>query len=150
MVGSNPTHARSENLKVARLKTQGRKVQDNQGSKMHDRKEESPVRRGGECLHESYVSLFLISDLWSFLSGRIHFLTLAVLFLCASLRADEETPCFEAIACVDKAHGGWMTVKRTNVDSCEFAPATTIILTTFKPIVRKTEHGYEITFAEKL
>jgi hypothetical protein len=66
----------------------------------------------------------------------------------------EDAPCFAEVTLVsgNRLIGGWLSLKRTNLDSCAFEPATTTIRISgnIEPRIRKTDKGWEIDFPDRL
>jgi hypothetical protein len=65
----------------------------------------------------------------------------------------EDAPCFAEVTLVSGTpRGAWLTLKRTNLDSCAFEPFDTIISVSpdLEPRILKTKKGWEITFTKSL
>jgi hypothetical protein len=52
----------------------------------------------------------------------------------APITVQDAIRCLESISLIDAGHGGWLTFKRSNLDSCAWEPATTSIQTSIEPV----------------
>jgi hypothetical protein len=93
-------------------------------------------------LHKSMRALFLFAVLFTFPSAAQDKQQLT----------NKDAPCFAEVTLVSNTQGGWLTLKRTNLDSCAFEPFDTSILVSgdLQPRILKTKKGWEITFMKSL